>query len=115
MQFLAQLVVGFILGMIANWTLCLLMFTCVPLIILILLFMTPILNILAKRSSKQTSGSAAAANEVITSMRTVRSMSGEQKELARFRQSLSSVQATGWLNAAVKGVSCKYSSHILTI
>jgi ATP-binding cassette subfamily B (MDR/TAP) protein 1 len=82
----------------------LLMMTCLPLILLILLFMAPTLGFLAKRSSRQTSGSVAAANEVITSMKTVRSMAGEGKELSRFKKSLISVQVTGWLNSAVKGL-----------
>ncbi len=52
----------------------------------------------------QLGDSVSTSNEVISSMRTVRSMAGEEKEMARYTNNLSKVRKTGFLFSLVKGM-----------
>ncbi|KAL0482965.1 ATP-binding cassette, subfamily B [Acrasis kona] len=113
---LGQMLVGFIFSLVTAWQVGLLGFVSVPLMIVLLAFTSLIINFLTKRASNQTAGSVATANEVLGNMRTVRSMSGERKEISRFNRNVESSSTTAYISACVSAISsalivfCLYGS-----
>ncbi|KAL0489882.1 ATP-binding cassette, subfamily B protein [Acrasis kona] len=102
-QCLCQVIVGFVLAMIANWAMTLLVLTSIPLAVFIIVVFSGILRFLATKTSNIMSDSVACANEVIGSMRTIRSMAGEEKELSRYSNNLDKVQYYAFFNSLIKG------------
>ncbi|KAL0484500.1 ATP-binding cassette, subfamily B [Acrasis kona] len=104
-QYSSQIITGVIIALTANWQMALLQMTSFPIMIFIFIICGNILKLLARRSSIQSGDSVSTANEVITSMRTVRSMAGEEKEITRYETNLNKVLRTGVLFSFVKGLS----------
>jgi ATP-binding cassette subfamily B (MDR/TAP) protein 1 len=98
-----QCIVGFAMAVASNYAMALLEVSSIPLMIFIQLMARPILMRVATRIALLTSGSVSIANEVITSMRTVRSMAGEEKEFVRYSDQLKKVSFMGVINALTIG------------
>ncbi|KAL0485635.1 ATP-binding cassette, subfamily B [Acrasis kona] len=103
-QNVCQVIVGFIMAMVAGWAMTLLIMTSVPLMIFIMVSFRRLLTFLATKTSVLMSDSVATANEVIGSMRTVRSMAGEEKELSRYTSNLNKVRYYALFNSLAKGL-----------
>jgi ATP-binding cassette subfamily B (MDR/TAP) protein 1 len=103
-QNMVQLIVGVAMALASSWAMALLQLVGLPLLFFVLMFQGPILSKLATISSQRSGDSVSTANEVITSMRTVRSMAGEEKEVSRYSQQLSRVSLLGLFNSLTKGV-----------
>jgi ATP-binding cassette subfamily B (MDR/TAP) protein 1 len=104
-QFTAQIIAGVVIALTSNWTMALLQMIAFPLIITLFLVSGNILKYFSRKSSMQLGDSVATANEVISSMRTVRSMAGDEKEMARYGRNLQKVRTTGFFFSLVKGIS----------
>jgi ATP-binding cassette subfamily B (MDR/TAP) protein 1 len=104
-----QAVIGFAMAMASNWAMALLQMSGIPLMIMIQMVVRPIAMKVAITISKRTSESVSTANEVITSMRTVRSMAGEDKEVARYSAQLDKVAFMGFINAITRGTSIMFT------
>ncbi len=71
--------------------------------------MTKLATLTATRSAEATS----TANEVITSMKTVRSMAGEEKEVQRYTQDLNKVGKLGIYSSITKGVGILFTFFLV--
>ncbi|KAL0480917.1 ATP-binding cassette, subfamily B (MDR/TAP), member ABCB1 [Acrasis kona] len=103
-QCMAQVVVGFILAMTSNWAMTLLIMCSVPLMFFNVIVFRKLLSFLATKISTLMGDSVSTANEVIGSMRTVRSMAGEEKEALRYSQNLNNTRKYSFVNSLVKGL-----------
>ncbi len=99
-----QVTFGVILALVSNWTMALLLLCGIPVLFLVQFIQRPILAKIAGRISKLNAGAFNIANEVITSMRTVRSMAGEDKEVTRFSKELDRIKILGFFNALIRGI-----------
>jgi len=110
-QFMSQFVVGVILSFRASWFQSLMMMCIIPFFSLV-----AVSGVFVAWSSKLTSNSAAralsTATEVVTGMKTVRSMSGEEKEAKRFNKSLSKVVLASLFKSLATG-SAMFFGHLI--
>src|SRR3989338_4938947 len=113
MQNLTQVVVGVVLALVANWQMALLQLVGIPCMLVVQIFQRPILAKIATKISQLSGGSVATANEVITSMRTVRSMAGEEKEVKRYSKELDRVNFLGFFNALTKGLGIMFTFFLV--
>jgi ATP-binding cassette subfamily B (MDR/TAP) protein 1 len=100
--FVSQAIIGFCFAMTASWIMMLLQMSTFPLLLLLNIINRPLLSNLASKVSKLTSVSMGTANEVITSMRTVRSMAGEEKEVERYGKQINTVKKVAIVTAVVR-------------
>jgi ATP-binding cassette subfamily B (MDR/TAP) protein 1 len=103
-QFFGQAIIGIILALVTRWQVALLGFTSIPITLVSVGIGSLLMDLLARYSTKQLAVSVSTANEVISSMRVVRSMAGETKELKRYAGEIQNVSRTGILSGAVSGV-----------
>ena len=103
-QNLVQLVGGTIFALAIRWSVTLFQLTGVVLMVFVVVAQGVVLSKIASLVSVRTGEAVSTANEVITSMRTVRSMAGEEKEVDRYSKQLEKVQKLGYINAIVKGI-----------
>ncbi|KAL0484704.1 ABCB1, partial [Acrasis kona] len=103
-QSICQVIAGFILAMVTGYAMALIALSSVPLMILIMGVFRRLLGFLATKTAMLTSDSVATANEVIGSMRTVRSMGGEEKEIERYTNNLNKVRYFALFNSLMKGL-----------
>jgi ATP-binding cassette subfamily B (MDR/TAP) protein 1 len=101
----AQFFVGIGLALLINWKMALIGCASIPFVFIMLFADYHLLVYLNSRISGQLADSAITAREVIRSIRTVRSMSGEKKEQSRYNRSMNKVRIYGWLLGSVKGIS----------
>jgi len=104
-QFTSQIIAGIVIALTANWQMALLQMCSYPVMIVVFLVTGNLLKMFSRKSSMQMGDAVSTANEVITSMRTVRSMAGEEKEIARYEQNLSKVRRTGVIFSFIKCIS----------
>ncbi|KAL0476687.1 ATP-binding cassette, subfamily B protein [Acrasis kona] len=112
-QYTVQFVVAVILAIIANYAMALFDLICVPIILVILGIAGRLLEMFGRRQGRLLGDSISTANEVIGSMRTVRSMAGEKREINRYKANLAK---TRWLyiaTAFTKGFA--FSAMVFTI
>jgi len=103
-QSFVQVIIGFIFAMITGYAMALIALCSVPIMIFIMSIFRRVLGFLATKTSMLGSDSVATANEVIGSMRTVRSMAGEEKELERYSKNLDKVRYFALFNSVIKGL-----------
>jgi ATP-binding cassette, subfamily B (MDR/TAP), member 1 len=90
-QNIAQALLGIILAFTTNWRMTLMVLVAAPVVTILLGGSGPFVAIFTKRTQAAGSDATTVATEIIQAMRTVRSMSGEIKEIVRYRQSLTNV------------------------
>ncbi len=83
---LTQVLFGFIMALVTGWKISLVMIAILPVMVLILMTTGVGVTFTQKLINMLTGQAANVSNEVVSSMRTVRSMDGEEREKARFRQ-----------------------------
>jgi ATP-binding cassette subfamily B (MDR/TAP) protein 1 len=106
MTHVAQLVLGVILALIACWQLALIMMACIFPITGITMFLAAFLiNKCNAKILKLAASALSTANEVIGSIRTVRSMAGEEREQRRFDNDLRKILHTTFLKALTVALS----------
>jgi ATP-binding cassette subfamily B (MDR/TAP) protein 1 len=96
-QFLVQGIAGIILAFTTSWRMSLVVLACAPLLAVAMGIQFKLTNELTKKQTAASAESTAAAEEVITSVRTVRSFAQEPREINRF----------GSLAAQVQGIAVK--------
>ncbi|KAL0483150.1 ATP-binding cassette, subfamily B [Acrasis kona] len=104
-QSAGQSIFGFIMALITAYDVGLLGFTSLPLMFILIVFSSIMMDLLSKRSSQQLSKSVSTVNEVMSSMRTVRSMAGEEKELKRYTREIGAAGITGTISAFINAIS----------
>jgi ATP-binding cassette subfamily B (MDR/TAP) protein 1 len=88
LQNLIQAILGIILALNAGWKMALVMLSCAPLLAVLLGGTGLLVQAFSKWIGVISGHAASVANEVISSMRTVRSMDGEEREKSRFNNKL---------------------------
>jgi ATP-binding cassette subfamily B (MDR/TAP) protein 1 len=100
-----QGVLGIILGLIAGWQMALIMLSAAPLLIVTLGGAGSLTRFFVAKITAKMNGAASVANEVISSMRTVRSMDGEEKEKDRYTRELKRAESFFIFKAISLGIS----------
>ncbi|EFC40370.1 predicted protein [Naegleria gruberi] len=102
-QDLSQFVIGFVISLTINWTMSLILVSTIPLTFISHMVMSTISTIITKRINKLTENSSAVSNEIISSMKTIRSMAQEYSELNRFQKDLDKINRQGVFKGSVHG------------
>jgi ATP-binding cassette subfamily B (MDR/TAP) protein 1 len=110
---LGQLVAGAAFAFKSSWSMALLGFCSIPFLIVVIIATGSVMSYLTRRADIQLSDSVSTANEVISSMKTVRSMSGETKEKERYNKDLRKIGVTGTLSAFTQGISLGLNGFFL--
>jgi ATP-binding cassette subfamily B (MDR/TAP) protein 1 len=100
-QYFAQVCMGLGLAFSASWRMTLIMLACAPVIMVIFGVSGQLVMFMGKTLERASSDCTSVATEIIQAMKTVRSMSGEDKEIARYNTALQKVN----LYSIVKGIS----------
>jgi len=103
-QFFVQTILGVILALVFSWKMALVMLSFSPVVVLLLVAAGAASQIITKRTLRISNEASAMANEVIGSMRTIRSMDGEEKEIARYENKLMSGKYLYLLKAGTLGL-----------
>ncbi|KAF0980793.1 hypothetical protein FDP41_013276 [Naegleria fowleri] len=112
-QQFTQFVVGIILAFVSSWQMSLVMISTSPLMVISVGVLSQLIKLFTKKTNEANEHSAAIATEVISCMRTVRSMAGEEKEQQRFKTDLKMVNFYGLLKAIAQGSTFASVSFIL--
>jgi len=100
-MFLTQILFGFIMALCAGWKMALVMMSFLPLIV-ILFAIAGVGVTFAQKWTNHINGQAAnISNEVVSSMRTIRSMDGEEREKKRFFEKLLEIHKVYFFKASV--------------
>lgn len=113
LQQMTQFVVGIVLAFVSSWQMSLVMISTSPLMVLFVGVLSQLVKYLTKKTNEANEHSAAIATEIISSMRTVRSMAGEIKEQNRFKSDLKTVNKYGLLKALFQGLTMGSVTFIL--
>jgi ATP-binding cassette subfamily B (MDR/TAP) protein 1 len=84
----AQCVFGLIMALVTGWKMALVMISIIPLFFVVLFFNGMGMAIFQKIINRISGNAASVSNEVISAMRTIRSMDGEERETRRFHKLL---------------------------
>ena len=103
-KFLVQGILGVIFAIIAGWKMALVMMSIAPLLLVFLVGVGAVTKMFTGAITTRVTAAAAVANEVISAMRTVRSMDGEEKEKARYIRRLKSAEPWFILKALALGL-----------
>ncbi len=103
-QYMTQFIVAIILALVYNYAMALLQMIAIPVILVIFIISGRALDLLGRKQGQIQGESISTANEVISSMRTVRSMAGEEKEVKRYNKDLDRIRWIYWTTSSVKGV-----------
>jgi ATP-binding cassette subfamily B (MDR/TAP) protein 1 len=106
---IVQCVLGIILALVAGWKMALVMLSCAPLLALLLGGSGILVRVFSKKVSQINEIAANVANEVISSIRTVRSMDGEEKEKKRFNSSLRKAHPVYLVKSVILGLSLGFA------
>jgi ATP-binding cassette subfamily B (MDR/TAP) protein 1 len=90
-QNFTQFIIGIILAFVASWQMSLLMLVCVPILAAIVGIFSKLMSIINKKTGDVAASAIQTANEVLGSIRTVRSMAGEEREMVRFGNDLTKI------------------------
>ena len=104
LQQFTQFVVGMILAFVSSWQMSLVMISTTPLIVVSVGILSQLIKWLTKKTMEANDHSAAIASEIISAMRTVRSMAGEEKEQMRYKKDLSKINLLGLAKAFSQGI-----------
>ncbi|KAL9644527.1 hypothetical protein ABK040_009391 [Willaertia magna] len=103
-QFLVQCIFGIIMAFTNSWKMSLVMISTSPLIAFLIVTSGKLTQVFTKKTTDATEHSSGIATEVVSSMRTVRSMSGEEFEKNRFFKDLLRMRLFGFLKSLNIGV-----------
>lgn len=95
LQEIIQFIVGFVLSLTVNYQMALILFSTTPLTFILHTVLSTIATVLTRKINKCTDKSAAAANEIASCMKTIRSMAGEEKEVKKFDKDLKRIDTLG--------------------
>jgi ATP-binding cassette subfamily B (MDR/TAP) protein 1 len=102
-QYFSQAVSGLIMAFYESWKMAIVMLAAAPIITVIFMFSGNFVRFFTRKTKTAVNGATTIANEVISSMRTVRSMSGEVKEIRRYKDSLDAVNFTATIKSFSNG------------
>ncbi len=108
-----QAILGIALAINAAWKMALVMLSVSPLLAGLLGGAGILTKIFTTRVNAKTGAASAVANEVISSMRTVRSMDGEAKEKTRFATKLSKAQVLFFLKSMTLGTTMAFAAFFI--
>ncbi|KAL0483802.1 ATP-binding cassette, subfamily B [Acrasis kona] len=112
-QYTIQFIVAIILALVANYAMALFNMICIPVILFILGIAGTLLQKLGGKQGRLMGESISTVNEVIGSMRTVRSMAGEKREIKRYSNNLAKTRPLYLTTALVQGIA--FSAVTFTI
>eukprot|EP01080_Neovahlkampfia_damariscottae_P009016 gene9016-1115_t len=104
-QFLCQGVFGIIMAFASSWRMSLLMLATAPIMGGSIIISAGLQQWFQKKMLDTSGIAVQNATEVIGSIRTVRSMAGEEKELNKFTRNLTSMNLIGYLQSVTQGIS----------
>ncbi|KAG2385680.1 hypothetical protein C9374_003495 [Naegleria lovaniensis] len=104
LQNLTQFVIGLILAFISGYQMAGVMISTLPLMIGGVMVLGGVIRALTAKINKANDHSAFIATEVMSSMRTVRSMAGEEKERARYGKDLRKMYLAGIGKSIAQGI-----------
>ena len=102
-QSITQFIVGVTLALVACWQMALVMFSTLPLLVILIIGLSRVVGMLTSRINTANDHSASLANEVMSAMRTVRSMAGEEKERGRHKKDLNKMFLSGVAKSIMLG------------
>ena len=103
-QNLTQFVIGLVLAFTSGWQMTFVMISTLPLMVGGVVILGGVIRSLTARINKANDHSAFIATEVMSSMRTVRSMAGEEKERARYGKDLRKMYLAGIGKSVAQGI-----------
>ena len=98
---LTQVLFGFIMALVTGWKISLVMIAILPVMVMVLMTTGTGVTFTQKLLNRLTGQAANVSNEVVSSMRTVRSMDGEEREKQRVSTKLASMHKVIFLKALV--------------
>jgi len=101
---LCSVILGLVLSFIYGWKLTLVMLSSIPLIAVAAGITGVCFEVFSKRTASFATNAASMMNEVIGSIRTVRSMDGEERSRKKYSDYLQRAQLTYFLKAIVVGI-----------
>jgi len=84
-------IAGVIVAMTVHWKLTLILLSCAPLVVVFIVVCTKLVEIFSGRTNRAMLRAAGVANEVTGSIKTIRSMAGDERERARFSRALGGI------------------------
>ncbi|KAL9652286.1 hypothetical protein ABK040_011945 [Willaertia magna] len=102
-QFSVQCILGIILAFTNSWKMSLVMISTSPLIGILIGGAGKLTQVLTKKTSDASEHASGTATEVISCIRTVRSMAGEEYEKARFAKDLTKITLFGLFKSLTQG------------
>ena len=102
-QQVVQVVVGLILAFISSWKMSLVIISTSPIIFVLICGVSQGIKKLSKKTSEANEHASAIATEIVSSIKTVRSMGGEPKERTRYRNDLKKVHKYGLFKSILQG------------
>jgi ATP-binding cassette subfamily B (MDR/TAP) protein 1 len=97
---LAQMIFAFIMALVKGWKIALVMMGVLPLFVVLLGFTGTTVGFVQSRINRINGSAASISNEIVSAIRTVRSMDGEESEKKKFNKELS--KNTWWI--CLKGI-----------
>ncbi|KAJ4963487.1 hypothetical protein NE237_023426 [Protea cynaroides] len=113
LRYIAQFVVGFVIGFASVWQISLLTLAVVPLIAVAGGAYTIIMSTLSKKSEEAYAKAGKIAEEIISQIRTVYSFVGEDKAIKAYSSSLSNALKLGNKGGIAKGVGVGFTYGLL--
>ncbi|KAH7697576.1 multi-drug resistance protein 1, partial [Aphelenchoides avenae] len=95
LQFISQFLSGFIIAFAYNWKLTLIMMSLTPFLVVCGWFMSRIMAKAAAREMKKYAKAGAIAEEALSSIRTVVSFNGQERECSRYDRALAAAKIDG--------------------
>lgn len=102
-QFGTQFIVAVILALTSNYAMALFQMIAIPIMLLTLGISGRFMDLLGRKQARLLGDSISTANEVISSMRVVRSMAGEEREIERYSRDLDKIRRIYWIIGTIKG------------
>ncbi|XP_072175319.1 ATP-dependent translocase ABCB1-like [Diadema setosum] len=104
LQFLGQIIAGFILAFISSWELTLVIMAVLPVLVISSGFMAHVISVMTTQELKAYSQAGGVAEEVLSCIRTVMAFGGQKKELARYEKELQTAKSAGIKKGITSGV-----------
>ncbi|XP_063965443.1 ATP-dependent translocase ABCB1-like [Lytechinus pictus] len=104
LQFLGQIIAGFILAFTTSWELTLVIMAVLPVLVISSGFMAHVISVMTKQEMKAYSQAGGVAEEVLSCIRTVTAFGGQKKELERYEKELLTAKAAGIKKGITSGL-----------
>ncbi|XP_030843068.1 ATP-dependent translocase ABCB1 isoform X1 [Strongylocentrotus purpuratus] len=104
LQFLGQIIAGFILAFSVSWELTIVIMAVLPVLVLSSGFMAHVISVMTTQEMQAYSQAGGVAEEVLSCIRTVMAFGGQKKELERYEKELLTAKAAGIKKGITSGL-----------